>query len=225
MLFHIRRSPDDDEGAGPEPTPTPPEPKPREQVEAELARKNAVLAEQKAQLEELQRFKAEQESAAEAARQADLEAKGEFAKLREEWAAKEADYQAKLETYTKAEQERAKAKAAQVEGALSKRTDADAMRGKLIRLVGDDPHRQWDLLQELTGTSHTATPGTSAPDLRAGAGEPGEADLTEAERQKCRDLCGQAGRTYEEQVKWLLKQKERIAKSGGIDWMALGGAK
>ncbi len=215
MLFHIRRSPDET-GGGVE---TPPDAggatKPEDTVahwQGRAESHHRDLVAMKAQLAELTDFKAKADKAASDAADADLAAKGEYETLAAQKDSRIEELTGKVDAYAAADKARADAVSAKLEDAIAKRTDADEMRGKLIRLVGDDPHRQWDLFQELTGTPATGTtaPDTQTPDTGGGAGN-GFAALTTEEVEKCRLVHGQMGRSFEDQCKWLQEQKARIA--------------
>ncbi len=223
MLFHIRRSPDGDGGGG---DPTPPEPagatNPEDTLEHWRGRAESHhrdLTAMKAQLTELTEFKTAADAATAKARDADLAAKGEYETLAAEKDARIVALEAKVAESEKADKARADVAKAKVEQMLTGRTDADELRGKLVRIVGDDPHKQLDLIQELTGASAaTAPPDTQTPNGNGSDGN-GLAALTTEELDKCRLVCGQMGRTFEEQCKWLQEQKARLASTAN-PWAA-----
>lgn len=205
MLFRNPRTPDDAGGGGT------PAPDPTLNLKSELGRKTEALEALKAQNAELVRFKEEQEAAAARAREADLAAKGNFETLAAEKDARIAALEARTAEFEKAEKARAAEVAAKLDEVVAKRTDADAMRGKLIRLVGDDPHKQWDLYQELAGSAATVTtaPPTQTPATDGGGGN-GLPSLTTEELDKCRVLAPMMNRTFEDQCKWLQAQKANL---------------
>jgi hypothetical protein len=161
------------------PDPPPADRKPYEQVEGERNRLRDEAARLKAERDELAAFKAEQEAATEAARQAALAEKGEYETLKAEADAKLAALQEENESFRATEKARRDAQAEANEAFLKDRTDADELRGKALRLVGDDPYKQAELLRELTAAAPGDTPPpTSGPSRDGGNNEPGEADLT-----------------------------------------------